>query len=57
MNGSEKSELNKPQVQLTSDTLERRLFSVYLQFLVERMPKICEVVIVAKGGHFDELKV
>ena len=29
------------------------LSSVYFQSLVERMPRICEVVIVAKGGHFD----
>ena len=28
-----------------------------LQSLVERMPRICEAVIVAKGGHFDDSKV
>ena len=33
------------------------LSSVYLQSLEERMPRICEAVIVAKGGHFDESKV
>ena len=33
------------------------LSSVYLQSLVERMPRICEAVIAAKGGHFDESKV
>ena len=31
--------------------------SVYLQSLLERMPRICEAVIAAKGVHFDELKV
>ena len=33
------------------------LSSVYLQSLVERMLRICEEVIVAKGGHFDDSKV
>ena len=33
------------------------LSSVYLQSLVERMQRICEAVIVAKVGHFDESKV
>ncbi len=33
------------------------LSSVYLQSLVERMLRICEAVIAAKGGHFDESKV
>ena len=32
-------------------------FSVYLQSFVERMPRIYEAVIAAKGGHFDESKV
>ena len=27
------------------------LSSVYLQSLVERIPRICEAVITAKGGH------
>ena len=29
----------------------KELSSIYLQSLVERMPRICEAVIVAKGGH------
>ena len=33
------------------------LFSVYLQSLVERMQRICEVVIVAKVGCFDESNI
>ena len=33
------------------------LFSVYLQSLVERMLRICEAVIVPKGGHFVKSKV
>ena len=33
------------------------LSSVYLESLVERRPRICEEVIAAKGGHFDESKV
>ena len=33
------------------------LSSVYFQSLVERIPRICEAVIAAKGGHFDESKV
>ena len=31
--------------------------SVYLQLLVERIPRICEAVMAAKGGHFEESKV
>ena len=33
------------------------LFSVYLQSLEERMVKICEAEIAAKGGHFDKSEV
>ena len=51
--------------QLTSETHHWQLLqeswtelsSVYLQSLVERMPRICEAVIVAKGGYFVESKV
>ena len=32
------------------------LSSVYLQSLVEEMPRICEAVIAVKKGHFDESK-
>ena len=32
----------------------KELSSIYLQSLVERMQRICEAVIVAKGGHFYE---
>ena len=33
------------------------LSSVYPHSLTERMPRICEAVVVAKGGHFDESRV
>ena len=33
------------------------LSSVYLQSLVEKMPRICEIVIAVKEGYFDESKV
>ena len=57
---TEKSKLNNPKstAHLWQLLLESwaELSSIYLQFLVERMPKICEAVIAAKGVHFDELK-
>ena len=31
--------------------------SVYVQSFEERMARICEAVIVTKGGHFDESEV
>ena len=34
-----------------------KLTSVYLQSLVERMPRTGKAVIAAKGGHFDKSKV
>ena len=34
-----------------------KLCQNYLQSLVVRMLRICEAVIAAKGGHFDESKV
>ena len=37
--------------------LWEELFSVFLQCLVEKIPRICEAVIAAKGGHFDESNV
>ena len=33
------------------------LSSIYVQSLMERMPRINEAVIAAKGGHLDELNV
>ena len=60
MNLIEKSELNKPQVQLTSGNSWRKArnnYLVYLQSLMERMLRICEAVIVAKVSHFDESKI
>ena len=29
------------------------IYSVHIQSLVERIPRICEAVLAAKGGHFD----
>ena len=31
--------------------------SIYIQSLLERMPTICETVIAAKEGRFDEWKI
>ena len=60
MNLTENSELNNPQVQLTSGNSSKKGGQNYLQFLqslVESIPRICEAVIEAKGGHFNESKV
>ena len=48
--------LQKLKIKLLQESWAE-LSSVYLQSLVERMPRICETVIGAKGGHFDDLKV
>ena len=41
-----------PEIQLTSGKESwKELFLVYLQSLIEKMQKICEPVIAAKGGH------
>ena len=57
MNLTNKSQLNNLQVWLTSGNSCRKARQNYLQSLMERMQKICEAVIAAKGGDFDESKV
>ena len=54
MNLTEKSELNYPQVWLTSSNFCK---TEQHYPLVERMPRICEAVIAAKGSDFDESEV
>ena len=60
MNLIEMTYLNKNKIvaHLLQHLQESRaeLFSVYLQFLVERMPRIYEAVIAAKEGNFDDSK-
>ena len=61
MNLTKKSRAKQPTSvdhlwQLLKEVWEE-LYSVYCQFLVERMLRTCEVVIAAKGGYFDESKV
>ena len=51
VNLTEKSELNNLQVWLTSGNSCRKA-SVYIQFLEERMPRICRAEIATKGGSF-----
>ena len=54
---TEKSELNKPQMQITSGNSSRKVGQNYLQSLMKRILRICESVKAARGGHFDELKI
>ena len=60
MNLTNRSELNNLQVRLNLWQLLKKswaeLSSVYLQSLVERMPRVFEAVRATKGGHFDEAK-
>ncbi|MGH0123553.1 UNVERIFIED_CONTAM: hypothetical protein FKN15_012959 [Acipenser sinensis] len=59
MNWTEESKQSYPQVPYISGNCCRRAgkLTSFLLKLVNRMPRVCEAVIKAKGGYFEESKI